>query len=485
MVASLLVGLSMVLPTPSSGATTFPPGDLSRNGRLEVQDLVLALRMVSGLVATTPQDIVIGDVAPVPGTGGRPYGDGRLDIQDVLSILRRLGGLSPGPWPVGEPQLLVPASLSVNTAAALTQPIQLSTGYLLSGHITDLQGKPVAGLVTVTDTFSGQFGSAGLGAEGDYSIVVSPGTYNVWVTTNPLASGESQVTTRLPVGSVTVLGRNLTADFTRPALPPIHTVTGTLQVTDSRYTVDRVGLVDGNTLNQLGVPGNGDQAAVSNNSFTADLPAGTYQAVLHATAPKLSASSFSFVAPWSIQVGAGTSLTRTLPSLAHLGGTVKGPDGQPLATGIVKAVSQSQLDLQGYAIGTITKGAVNLWLGPGVYGVTYLPNPSRTTTDGIPGYTLQGVSIGVNTTRSITLPAYPALKTFTGSVVDASGQPVVGAAVRLASTSLSQVSSLWGFTVQATTNATGEFSVKAPVGRYNLTVIPPGSLPVVGPPMGG
>jgi hypothetical protein len=43
--------------------------------------------------------MLAGDVAPKPGTGGRPFGDGKLTIADALRVLRRVIGLEPDPWP--------------------------------------------------------------------------------------------------------------------------------------------------------------------------------------------------------------------------------------------------------------------------------------------------------------------------------------------------------------------------------------------------
>jgi hypothetical protein len=40
-----------------------------------------------------------GDIAPSPGTDGRPYGDGALTLSDAIRILRRVLGLEPDPWP--------------------------------------------------------------------------------------------------------------------------------------------------------------------------------------------------------------------------------------------------------------------------------------------------------------------------------------------------------------------------------------------------
>lgn len=75
------------------------PGDLNGDGRVNVSDVTIALRIAVGLQTAAPTQIAVGDVAPKPGTEGRPFGDGAIDVKDVTRILRRAVGLEPDPWP--------------------------------------------------------------------------------------------------------------------------------------------------------------------------------------------------------------------------------------------------------------------------------------------------------------------------------------------------------------------------------------------------
>jgi len=75
------------------------PGDLNGDGRVNVSDVTIALRIAVGLQAAVPAQTAAGDVAPKPGTGGRAFGDGVIDVKDVTRILRRAVGLEPDPWP--------------------------------------------------------------------------------------------------------------------------------------------------------------------------------------------------------------------------------------------------------------------------------------------------------------------------------------------------------------------------------------------------
>lgn len=74
-------------------------GDLNQDGKLDVSDALLALRIAIGAAEASPEALTAGDVAPVPGTAGRPFGDGSITIADAVRILRRAIGMEAGPWP--------------------------------------------------------------------------------------------------------------------------------------------------------------------------------------------------------------------------------------------------------------------------------------------------------------------------------------------------------------------------------------------------
>jgi hypothetical protein len=63
-------------------------GDLNGDKLLNVLDGVLALRMTANLVKPTDAQLAAGDVAPKPGSGGKPFGDGRINVLDAVRILR-------------------------------------------------------------------------------------------------------------------------------------------------------------------------------------------------------------------------------------------------------------------------------------------------------------------------------------------------------------------------------------------------------------
>lgn len=78
------------------------PGDVNSDGKVDIRDATLALRIAVGLLAPTSSQLQAGDVAPKPGVGpkaGQPYGDGRITTSDVVRILRRALNLEKDPWP--------------------------------------------------------------------------------------------------------------------------------------------------------------------------------------------------------------------------------------------------------------------------------------------------------------------------------------------------------------------------------------------------
>lgn len=68
------------------------PGDLDRNGAVDVSDVVLLLQLVTGLKESIPDQLSSGDVAPVPGIEGLDYGDNLLDVNDAVRILQAIVG---------------------------------------------------------------------------------------------------------------------------------------------------------------------------------------------------------------------------------------------------------------------------------------------------------------------------------------------------------------------------------------------------------
>lgn len=100
---------------PQSTPLARVPGDIAPrgqgDGRLDIADVVLALRSSVGLESSLA-DVILADVAPVRREGGQAFGDGNglVDIGDVVLLLRSAVGLESLVWPERQ--------LDVNLAAA-------------------------------------------------------------------------------------------------------------------------------------------------------------------------------------------------------------------------------------------------------------------------------------------------------------------------------------------------------------------------------
>lgn len=75
--------------SPTSGGSH--SGDINSDGRVDINDALLALKADLGLVQLSAADLLHGDVGPL--VSNIPVGDGRIDIEDAILILRKAVGL--------------------------------------------------------------------------------------------------------------------------------------------------------------------------------------------------------------------------------------------------------------------------------------------------------------------------------------------------------------------------------------------------------
>lgn len=66
-------------------------GDMNGDGKVDVVDVLYALRCAAGIIKPAEPQISIGDVAPIVNGTSQP--DGRVDIGDAVVLLRRSVGL--------------------------------------------------------------------------------------------------------------------------------------------------------------------------------------------------------------------------------------------------------------------------------------------------------------------------------------------------------------------------------------------------------
>ena len=66
-------------------------GDINNDGRVDILDCLIALRISAGLLAQSDNDLLYGDVAPL--INGVPVSDGVIDVGDAAVILKAVSGL--------------------------------------------------------------------------------------------------------------------------------------------------------------------------------------------------------------------------------------------------------------------------------------------------------------------------------------------------------------------------------------------------------
>jgi YVTN family beta-propeller protein len=87
------------------------------DGKINVQDATIALRIVAGTLIPTPTQTECSDVYPYPGEGDRLMGDGKVNISDAVRLLRIAVGLDAFFPPVENTQLF-----TLNGGAGFSSP---------------------------------------------------------------------------------------------------------------------------------------------------------------------------------------------------------------------------------------------------------------------------------------------------------------------------------------------------------------------------
>jgi hypothetical protein len=92
-------------------------GDINFDGRVNLQDVQLALKFVTGLAQPGFYQLQMADLQPAPNSEGLQRGDGRIKIDDVLSLLRLSVGLA------NQEDFRIPISIEI-----LPKDVELLTG---------------------------------------------------------------------------------------------------------------------------------------------------------------------------------------------------------------------------------------------------------------------------------------------------------------------------------------------------------------------
>lgn len=481
--ASIAIGLvaTLGLGIPANCAV---PGDVDGDGQVTANDARVALMIASGQFHATSPMVTNGDVAS--DTGNTP--DGHVSLLDAVRILRAVNGLDTLGGVGGGAAKAATLSDSLTLTISTTKNYKLPPGFTISGTARDTFGQSItsqAGLPLVTGTvnFAAASNPALTGSgpaaavTGAYSSVLGGATYNVTIESSvvnvDLGTGKfTSYTVLQPAGppSLTV-SADATQNFVRPPLPQPGTVAGT--VSGSNTTIQSVTL----TLDS-----GSSQGQPASGSYSLAGPPGTgHISVAGKYAPDSTVGfgEYQFSSPVSLASGATVTHNVTVPILGGIHGSVTVPATTAFSSvfaGNYLFTVPGTVDefFSIYTNQAANPGAYHLALPPGTYPVLFnLSYPSKPNSTTTINYVTQASFTSADVVQNFTLPALGAAIVLNGSVQDPTGKALSGATVSLVPHNPGTTPSGYYSTANATTDASGNYSMNILPGTYDVLVGPP------------
>ena len=330
-----------------------------------------------------------------------------------------------------------------------TLDIKLDRGNILSGRVTDPDGKPVQNVYV--NLYSSQPGAIGAGgstdAEGRYRITLLPGTYSVSIS---VPSGS-------PLVSKNIQDFKITADQTFDVkLDRGNILSGRVTDPDGKPVQNVYVNAYSSLPGALGSGGNTD----ADGRYRVTLLPGTYNVSIGLP----SGSSFVSKNIQDYKIAGDQTLDIKLDRGSILSGRVTDPDGKPVQNVYVNVYSP-QPGAFGNGGNTDEDGRYRVVLLPGTYSISIgLPSGSPFVSKSIPDYKIAG-----DQTFDIKLDRGVALS---GRITDPDGRPVQNVNVNL----WSQETQTGG---GAQTDAEGRYRITLLPGTYSLNINPPQGSPLV------
>ena len=531
-----LATLPLLIAAVCGPAFSAMPGDANGDGKVAVNDALIALRISVGLLQPTAEQQLVCDVSPLEGTGGRAMGDGRIAVADALLILRAAVGLSqlpsqmPSPPQQREPAL-IPRLEVVEVRESTSKDFVLGEGFWVSGKVIDSTGKPLAaGSVSFAQgTDMNAVLAATITPSGEYKVALPAGRHDVTIDFPLESSPGTTILFRVPE-ALQVSG-DMKKDFVLPALPQFFTVRGTVKMSNTGFTPLNVSFYQEGDV-PISVSAT---VTVLNQSYKASLPAGTYRVEVAASSgslpfipgdgeedsgdggeeppglpslpglpsipglpdlpsiPGLPVGNEGYRAmqllfadvyvdiPNPVAVAGDTVADITAPKVYKLTGSVRYTDGTAPDFGVTVMATPSKADTQpglelGVASGIVMMGKYTMWLPEGLYDV----HASQTTE--LPAGWLEAVSavqgnyqVAGDQTLDVVVPKLgPFDGKLSGRVLDPTGKPVDKADIIATTPSLPPSAGLVSVAALAATAADGGFSIAMPKATYTVMVQPPG-----------
>ncbi len=342
--------------------------------------------------------------------------------------------------PLGS-DLLRPASTEVDVEEDVTLDITLTSGYLLSGRVTDLEGKGIA------DVFVLAYSPTRF----EYTYTSSDGSYRI-----RLLSGTYSLSINVPSGS----------EFAKPSMEDIElTEDMSLDIIlEPGFLLSgRVTDPEGKGIADVSVDahsptGSGYTRTSSDGSYRIRLLPGTYSL-------SINVSSDEFPKPEmieGIEVTEDTSLDIVLESGFLLSGRVTDPEGKGVADVSVYADSPTSFEYTQ----TSSDGSYRIRLLPGTYDLLVLAPVEDLLVFALVGRKLADVEVSADQTLDIVLPSPESTFTLSGTVTDKEARGIAGLLIEAYDPATGNYALVGA-------QRDGTYSMKLALGTYDLTVLPP------------
>ena len=519
-----LAPLAAVLFACAGSAFAVTPGDINGDGKVGVGDAILALQFSVEIGTPTSDQILAGDVSPV---SNGVYGDKKIDVKDSIRILQYTVGLIPaadfpGGTSVNEqsPTLGVPLPTfqAVTISGDVPLNFQLPSGFKLQGKVLGTKPKEVTSEeIAVLDDKGQLVVTSPISASGDYAVGVPAGTYQIYyqpqITTGsdfpgipgfPERVGKGGArpqqipglgaTTTLLVATGTVLQVNAdtTKDITRPALPALFTVSGTINATLAggqppfNFRIRQIKDAAGNDV--VGQPAATASLFAFDENYSISLPAGVYTPEV--TLTNEDGSAVFLQAEPQITVAGPTQQQISLPSLAVLSGSAT-LSGQPFgdvnptvsATPTTPASPQAAGSFATLSFAQIKQSQYALRVTPGTYDLAVgFEEDAMSASSGRWNFSVTGVDVQADKTENLLVPQLISVRaTVQGKVRAPGGAPVTKGDVFFVSQTLQGGAPRLGFSISSSITTTGDYSVKLPPGDYRAFITPDVGFPLATP----
>jgi hypothetical protein len=397
-----------------------------------------------------------------------------------MTSLPVVEGISTGTTYPTTGSVLPQTQSAVNASANVTVNKTLPFGFKLSGAVSG-DGFPSSvearsGSSVYAGTTSISFTTGGW----SYSIIVPPGTYDIYAFSANAANDSSATTVGYHIPNSITVSKDTTLDITLPT-PTLFTVSGTVSGPSSALSL--MASASSVSLQFSSADGlSSGYCSVTNGAYQMPVPAGNYSISLFASVAHESIG----LNMGTLNVSANTTDNLTMGDFATLSGTASFPGAYP-ASATIFAFDPSDAEFDGGAL-LIDSGFNGSYSMKLVKNRTYMMGISWPIADA--GITVGNVQFPVATssisfagdsTYNFTLPALPTLVTISGKIVDSNNKAIAKGTVSATSSSLTGTPNT-AYSASGVTDSTGAYSIKVLKGtNYQLAFTPPAPSSIIIP----